>query len=101
MIIAIIIIIIPKSLCCVYFDPALGLNVDCFQRLGIYTHISRHFHKYTLSFIIYHTHTHTHTHTGVYGYLPPISQTIQIRRTKHKDEFISDVLFRTSTHRFA
>ena len=39
------------------------------------------------------------------GYLPPISQTIQVRRTRHaghcwlsKDELISGVLLQTSTH---
>ena len=40
-----------------------------------------------------------------YGHLPPISQTIQVRRTKHtrhcwrrKDEFISDILLWTPTY---
>ena len=57
------------------------------------------------------THTHTHTHTlnkswqqhptrhQLYGHLPPITKTIQARRTRHaghcwrsKDEIVSDLL---------
>ena len=41
----------------------------------------------------------------LYGYLPPITKTIQVRRTRHaghcwrsKDELISDVLLWTPTH---
>ena len=46
------------------------------------------------------------TKQQLYGHLPPISKTIQIRRTKHaehcwrsKDELISDVLLWTSSNR--
>ena len=67
----------------------------------------------------HHTHTHAHTHTAVlnkswrqhptrlqlYGHLPPITKTIQVRRTRHaghcwrsKEELISDVLLWTPTH---
>ena len=62
-----------------------------------------------------HTYTHTHTHTHIYiyiyirhqlyGHLPPITKTIQVRRTRHaghcwrsRDELISDVLLWTPTH---
>ena len=41
----------------------------------------------------------------LYGHLPPITKTIQVRRTRHaghcwrkRDELISDVLLRTSTY---
>ena len=47
-----------------------------------------------------------HTSGGIssspYGHLPPITKTIQVRRTRHcwrsRDEFISDVLLWTPTH---
>ena len=74
-----------------------------------------------------HTHTHTHTHTYIllstflcniyicmhvcisylqlYGHLPPITKTIQLRRNRHpghcwrsKDELISDVLLWNPTY---
>ena len=45
------------------------------------------------------------TRHQLYGHLPPITKTIQVRRTRHaghcwrsRDEFISDVLLWTSTH---
>ena len=45
------------------------------------------------------------TKQQLYGYQPPITKTIQIRRTRHvghcwrsKDELISDVLLRTPSH---
>ena len=45
------------------------------------------------------------TKQRLYGHLPPITKTIQIRRTSHarhcwrsRDEFISDVLLRTPSH---
>ena len=45
------------------------------------------------------------TKQQLYGHLPPITKTIQIRRTRHaghcwrsRDELISDVLLRTPTH---
>ena len=45
------------------------------------------------------------TRLQLYGHLPPITKTIQVRRTRHaghcwrsKDEFISDVLLWTPTH---
>ena len=45
------------------------------------------------------------TKQQLYGHLPPITKTIQIRRTRHaghcwrsKDELISDVLLWTSSH---
>ena len=51
------------------------------------------------------SHTHTHTHTHTYGHLPPITKTIQVRRTRHaghcwrsRDELIRDVLLWTPTH---
>ena len=87
--------------------------------------------NYKLSF--QHTHTHTHTYIYIvnkispaqimqrailnkswrqyptrhqlYGHLPPITKTIQVRRTRHaghcwrsRDELISDVLLWTPTH---
>ena len=43
--------------------------------------------------------------TQLYGHLPPITKTIQVRRTRHagycwrsRDEFISDILLWTPTH---
>ena len=48
------------------------------------------------------------TRLQLYGHLPPIKKTIQVRRTRHaghcwrsKDELISDVLLWTPTHGFA
>ena len=48
------------------------------------------------------------TKQHLYGHLPPITKTIQIRRTRHaghrwrsRDELISDILLRTSSHRRA
>ena len=45
------------------------------------------------------------TRHQLYGHLPPITKTIQVRRTRHaghcwrsRDELISDVLLRTPTH---
>ena len=43
------------------------------------------------------------TRHQLYGHLPPITETIQARRTRHeghccKDEFISDVLLRTTAY---
>ena len=45
------------------------------------------------------------TRQQLYGHLPPITKTIQVRRTRHaghcwrsRDELISDVLLWTSTH---
>ena len=47
----------------------------------------------------------TPTRLQLYGHLPPITKTIQVRRTRHaghcwrsKDELISDVLLWTPTH---
>ena len=46
-----------------------------------------------------------HTRHQLYGHLPPITKTIQVRRTRHaghcwrnRDELISDVLLWTPTH---
>ena len=59
-----------------------------------------------------HKHTHTHTHWQrhptrhqLYGHLPPITKSIQVRRTRHaghcwrsRDELIRDVLLWIPTH---
>ena len=80
--------------------------------------LSTRFVKY--SHIRAHSHTHTHTmlrailnkswrqhptRHQLYGHLPPITKTIQVRRTRHaghcwrsRDELIRDVLLWTPTH---
>ena len=38
------------------------------------------------------------TKRQLYGHLPPITKTIEVRLTRHRDEFISDVLLWTPTY---
>ena len=60
----------------------------------------------TYMYILTHTHTHKHpTRHQLYGHLPPITKTIQVRRTIHaghcwrsRDELIRDVLLWIPTH---
>ena len=71
--------------------------------------------SYVLTFFYTHTHTHAHilnkswqqhpTRHQLYGHLPPITKTIQVRRTRHaghcwrsRDELIRDVLLWIPTH---
>ena len=93
-----------------------------------HTHVCIYIYIYIYTYMKYHTHTHTHTHIYIYiyiyisytrmlrailnkswqqhptrhqlyGHLPPITKTIQVRRTRHaghcwrsRDELIRDVL---------
>ena len=58
-----------------------------------------------LNWTVFNRRDYLHKFFQLYGHLPPITKTIQVRRTRHaghcwrsKDELISDVLLWTPTH---
>ena len=75
-----------------------------FANLMKYSEIKNKLHKNVESSIKQVLGQHP-TRLQLYGHLPPITKTIQVRRTRHaghcwrsKDELISDVLLWTPTH---
>ena len=75
------------------------------NHLHIYIHIYIYIYIYILRAILNKSWRQHPTRHQLYGHLPPITKTIQVRRTRHaghcwrsKDELISDVLLWTPTY---
>ena len=71
-------------------------------RFRIYIYIYIYIHTRMLRAILNKSRRQNPTRHQLYGHLPPITKTIQVRRTRHaghsRDELISDVLLWTPTH---
>ena len=82
-------------------QPSDQKHITCLFK---YPHLSL---SHSPSLSLKHTYTHTQhpMRHQLYGHLPPITKTIQVRRTRHarhcwrsKDELVSDVLLWTPTY---
>ena len=83
-------------------------NSACkYWRVILYRYISGSFYTYILALraVLNKSWRQHTTRLQLYGHLPPITKTIQVRRTRHaghcwrsKDELISDVLLWTPTY---
>ena len=97
----------PKPWCCSYRKGSLWVTLDYNRQLLLLFTFKKLDGNYTrmLRAILNKSLRQYPTRHQLYGHLPPITKTIQVRRTRHaghcwrsRDELISDVLLWTPTY---